>query len=562
MPTCVWRWSGLTDVHRGGACRRFLKRVVRVKLCVIKKFCLQILEGLHYLHTHDPVIIHRDLKCENILVNGSSGELLISDFGLSTQVSARKAHSVLGTPHFMAPELYDEVYDQKVDIYSFGMCLLEMITGRIPYHECTNAAQIYKKVTHGVLPTSLQCITIPEIVDFIRWCISHDPNDRPTAAELLKSEFLTSTEHDDEDELYHNCESEDETESHPLDGLAELMASNGLLTVSTATAQTSASHHSGASGAVHAGSVVSVLSGGGGGLTPTAGTVDSLVAPACAAPSSATSAGLSDATWSVASAAGSRGRAGSEASAGSVDAPPDAAEGVLAQNPSSGVAPAPAQAQAPAPAPAPVASAVGASSVASSPPTDAQPVTVATMRGPSSTAGSAGELATVQEQPALEAEATGQDAPSGHGLSPHSRTSKATVSPSSAPRRGASSPTSLGARSAATGMGRRTSEESLEVPSEGPPSVGTASVGSRGDMAPVGFAPTPATTTTSKALVAPTADGAARGPVDSVMMFTITRVGQGVCCAGAAQRWCVGGGTRRCLDCRMLTPLLQANCTK
>lgn len=86
------------------ACR-FLKRVVRVRLCVIKKFCLQILEGLHYLHTHKPVIIHRDLKCENILVNGSSGELLISDFGLSTQVSARKAHSVLGTPplHCTAP---------------------------------------------------------------------------------------------------------------------------------------------------------------------------------------------------------------------------------------------------------------------------------------------------------------------------------------------------------------------------------------------------------------------------------------------------------------------------
>ena len=47
----------------------------------------------------------------------------------------------------MAPELYDEVYDEKVDIYSFGMCVLEMVTGCLPYHECTNAAQIYKKVT-------------------------------------------------------------------------------------------------------------------------------------------------------------------------------------------------------------------------------------------------------------------------------------------------------------------------------------------------------------------------------------------------------------------------------
>jgi serine/threonine protein kinase len=52
-----------------------------------------------------------------------------------------------GTPEFMAPELYEEEYNELVDIYSFGMCLLEMVTFEYPYSECTNAAQIYKKVT-------------------------------------------------------------------------------------------------------------------------------------------------------------------------------------------------------------------------------------------------------------------------------------------------------------------------------------------------------------------------------------------------------------------------------
>lgn len=52
-----------------------------------------------------------------------------------------------GTPEFMAPELYDERYDEKVDIYSFGMCVLEMATQEYPYMECTNPAQIFKKVT-------------------------------------------------------------------------------------------------------------------------------------------------------------------------------------------------------------------------------------------------------------------------------------------------------------------------------------------------------------------------------------------------------------------------------
>ena len=53
----------------------------------------------------------------------------------------------LGTPEFMAPELYEEEYNELVDIYAFGMCLLELVTVEYPYIECTNAAQIYKKVT-------------------------------------------------------------------------------------------------------------------------------------------------------------------------------------------------------------------------------------------------------------------------------------------------------------------------------------------------------------------------------------------------------------------------------
>jgi len=53
----------------------------------------------------------------------------------------------LGTPEFMAPELYEEEYNELVDIYAFGMCLLELVTVEYPYVECSNAAQIYKKVT-------------------------------------------------------------------------------------------------------------------------------------------------------------------------------------------------------------------------------------------------------------------------------------------------------------------------------------------------------------------------------------------------------------------------------
>ena len=54
----------------------------------------------------------------------------------------------------MAPEMYEENYNEKVDIYAFGMCLLEMVTGLMPYHDCTSAPQIYKKV----LNVSTKCV--------------------------------------------------------------------------------------------------------------------------------------------------------------------------------------------------------------------------------------------------------------------------------------------------------------------------------------------------------------------------------------------------------------------
>lgn len=54
--------------------------------------------------------------------------------------------NLTGTPEFMAPEMYEEHYDEAVDIYAFGMCMLEMATSEYPYNECSTPAQIYKKV--------------------------------------------------------------------------------------------------------------------------------------------------------------------------------------------------------------------------------------------------------------------------------------------------------------------------------------------------------------------------------------------------------------------------------
>ncbi|XP_061358526.1 uncharacterized protein LOC133302727 [Gastrolobium bilobum] len=114
----------------------------------------------------------------------------IGDLGLAAIVGrSHAAHSILGTPEYMAPELYEEDYTEMVDIYSFGMCLLEMVTMEIPYCECDSVAKIYKKVTMGIKPQSLSKVSDPEVKAFIEKCIAQ-PRARPSATDLLNSTLL------------------------------------------------------------------------------------------------------------------------------------------------------------------------------------------------------------------------------------------------------------------------------------------------------------------------------------------------------------------------------------
>ncbi|KAK3838297.1 MAG: kinase-like domain-containing protein, partial [Linnemannia elongata] len=178
----------VTELMSSGTLKQYLKKTLKgaLKPKVLKSWCRQILQGLVYLHTHNPPIIHRDLKCDNIFINGNNGQLKIGDLGLAVVRHRTHVSSVLGTPEFMAPELYDEKYDEKVDIYAFGMC----VTKEYPYSECTNQAQIYRKVTKGIKPASLDHVKDPETWDFINRCLDHDDRTRPSAQELLDSDFL------------------------------------------------------------------------------------------------------------------------------------------------------------------------------------------------------------------------------------------------------------------------------------------------------------------------------------------------------------------------------------
>ncbi|XP_072277077.1 serine/threonine-protein kinase WNK2 isoform X4 [Pyxicephalus adspersus] len=180
----------VTELMTSGTLKTYLKRFKVMKPKVLRSWCRQILKGLHFLHTRTPPIIHRDLKCDNIFITGPTGSVKIGDLGLATLKRASFAKSVIGTPEFMAPEMYEEHYDESVDVYAFGMCMLEMATSEYPYSECQNAAQIYRKVTSGVKPASFEKVSDPEIKEIIGECICKNKEERYEIKDLLSHAFF------------------------------------------------------------------------------------------------------------------------------------------------------------------------------------------------------------------------------------------------------------------------------------------------------------------------------------------------------------------------------------
>ncbi|KAL6140205.1 hypothetical protein ACLB2K_058505 [Fragaria x ananassa] len=183
----------ITELFTSGSLKQYRKKHTHVEVKAIKKWARQILKGLSYLHSHDPPIVHRDLKCDNVFINGFNGEVKIGDFGfaLVRHDQSSTENEVIGTPEFIAPEMYEEDYNELVDIYSFGLCLLEMVTCEYPYKECQSQAQIYKRVISGVMPAALSKVKDPQVKQFIDKCLV-PASRRLSAVELLNDPFLAA----------------------------------------------------------------------------------------------------------------------------------------------------------------------------------------------------------------------------------------------------------------------------------------------------------------------------------------------------------------------------------
>ena len=185
----------ITELFSGGSLAQHLLEFKHPRLRVVKLWCQEILKGLKYLHEHVPPIIHRDIKCDNIFINKNTGEVKIGDLGLGIILKDTEyASQFCGTIEYCAPEVYQKKYGVKCDIYSFGISMIEMITGEKPYKECKGQIlSVCDKIINKILPECFHKINNERAKEFILKCLKPE-NERPSAAELLEDPFLNDTE--------------------------------------------------------------------------------------------------------------------------------------------------------------------------------------------------------------------------------------------------------------------------------------------------------------------------------------------------------------------------------
>jgi len=174
--------------HEGKCEGQSFDRKTRLRLA------LHAARGINYLHTHDPKIIHRDIKMENLLVTHNY-VVKVCDFGLSCILERNQTHltkaSQVGTAGYMAPEvLRNESYGEKADVWSFGVLLYEILTGKRPYSEHDFALQVMVAVaTNGARPKLVDIDSSDsvgkQLVQLVDDCCHQEATHRPRFEEIL-----------------------------------------------------------------------------------------------------------------------------------------------------------------------------------------------------------------------------------------------------------------------------------------------------------------------------------------------------------------------------------------
>jgi eukaryotic-like serine/threonine-protein kinase len=162
------------------------------------RIAIEILKALDYIHTNG--VVHRDLKPENIMVDENDHIKLI-DFGIAGDTASRRLTyanftSMLGTPNYIAPEqVKGKRGDGRTDLYSMGVILYEMLTGKLPFTGPTPLAAMNDRLLNHPLPPSVADPSVsPQLQEITYRALERDPKNRYATAQ----EFIRDLEHPDQ----------------------------------------------------------------------------------------------------------------------------------------------------------------------------------------------------------------------------------------------------------------------------------------------------------------------------------------------------------------------------
>ncbi|ESR35759.1 serine/threonine-protein kinase STY46 [Citrus sinensis] len=175
----------VTEFMSGGSVYDYLHKLKGVfKLPSLLKVAIDVSKGMNYLHQNN--IIHRDLKAANLLMDENE-VVKVADFGVA-RVKAQSGvmTAETGTYRWMAPEVIEhKPYDHKADVFSFGIVLWELLTGKLPYEYLTPLQAAVGVVQKGLRPT-IPKNSQPKLAELLERCWQQDPALRPDFSEIIE----------------------------------------------------------------------------------------------------------------------------------------------------------------------------------------------------------------------------------------------------------------------------------------------------------------------------------------------------------------------------------------